>query len=85
MDWVLFDTVSIAGTNPNPFWPEYALEDNQRAGTGEEELIVIFLTGEETLSYTPDDVNEFKSFSQGSNWILEVNTFGSVVSARPER
>jgi hypothetical protein len=85
MDWVLFDTVSITGNDLSPVWPDYVLEENQRAGTGEEELVVIFLVGEETFSYDPDNVDKFEQFSPGSNWILEINTFGSVVSARAER
>lgn len=85
MDWVLFDTVSITGNDNNPVWPEYILEEDQRAGTGEEELVVIFLVGEETFSYKLDNVDKFEQFISGSNWILEINTFGKVVSARAER
>ena len=85
MDWVLFDTISITGNNLSPKWPDYVLEEDQRAGTGEEELLVIFLVGEETFSYEPDSVDKFEQFTPDSKWILEINTFGSVVDARAER
>lgn len=85
MDWVLFDTVSITGNNLNPVWPDYVLEEDQRAGTGEEELMVLFLVGEETFSYEPDNIGEFEQFGPGSNWILKVNALGRVVSATADR
>jgi hypothetical protein len=85
MDWVLYDTISITGNDNNPVWPDYVLEEDQRAGTGEEELVVIFLVGEETFSYEPINLDEFEQFTPGSNWILEINTLGSVVSVSAER
>ena len=85
MDWVLFDTVSITGNNLNPVWPDYVLGEDQRAGTGEEELVVLFLVGEETFSYEPDNIGEFEQFGPGSNWILKVNALGRVVSATADR
>jgi phage FluMu protein Com len=85
MDWVLYDTISITGNDNNPVWPDYVLEEDQHAGTGEEELVVIFLVGEETFSYEPINLDEFEQFTPGSNWILEINTLGSVVSVSAER
>ncbi len=85
MDWVLFDTASITGNDRNPVWPEYVLEEDQRAGTGEQELTVIFLADGKTYTYEPDDVGEFERYILGSSWILKVNGLGNVVSAAAER
>ena len=84
LDWVTFDTVTVTGNDLDPYWPSYSLGENQRAGEGEQDLIVVFRADGDTLQYQAGDETEFARFVLGSRWLLEVNTFGTVVSATAE-
>jgi hypothetical protein len=83
--WQAVDTVTLSGQNLNPRWPEPTLTENQRLGQEDEKFTVIFQTDEGELTYSPPDAGTFSQFQPGSRWILEVNTFNTVVSVEPAR
>ncbi len=84
MDWVETDTAVASGHDFNPQWPEPALEADQRLGESRRESFsVVFAADGETYTYAPDTLEEFRQFSPGSRWNLEVNTFGVVVDVQP--
>jgi hypothetical protein len=83
--WQAVDTVTLSGQNLNPRWPEPTLTENQRLGQEDEKFTVIFQTDEGELTYSPPDAVTFSQFQPGSRWILEVNTFNTVVSVEPAR
>jgi predicted nucleic acid-binding Zn ribbon protein len=85
MDWAVFDTVTLAGTDLNPSWPEVSLTDDQREGDPTEEYIVTFSSDGDMYSYTVNDVGEFSQFEPGSTWILNVNALGSISSVEAAR
>ncbi len=39
--------------------------------------------GTKTYSVAPESEAEFRRYTPGSEWLLKVNTFGSVVSVEP--
>jgi rRNA maturation endonuclease Nob1 len=84
-DWQVFDVVTLTGSDLNPRWPEVNLLSGQKLGEREETYKVSFSTDGDNYTYTTTSENEFSQFISGSSWILEVNTFGSVVSVTPAK
>ncbi len=85
MDWEVFDTVTLSGTDLNPRWPEVSLTGDQRQGDPTEEYVVTFTAQDGTYTYTPQDADEFSQFGIGTTWILNVNALGGVSSVEPAR
>jgi DNA-directed RNA polymerase subunit RPC12/RpoP len=78
MDWVVVDSVSAQGNDLNPAWPLLALSPGQQEGERSEQYVVVFVSSGEDYTYTTGDPVEFNQFTPGSEWILQVNTFGGV-------
>lgn len=78
LEWVVVDTESLQGGDTNPVWPSLQLGAEQRQGESNESYTVIFLSEGETYTYQIDNPNEFSRFVPGSEWTLEVNTFGAI-------
>jgi len=83
MDWNTVEITTQGGTDLQPFWPSRALASDQRYGSQEESYTVVFEAGTKTYTITPDSEAEFRRYAVGSEWVLNVNTFGSVVSVEP--
>lgn len=80
-EWRQVDVVILTGENYTPEWPDRALEAGQRLGASRDETYVIFFdAGSEDYSYTTSDYNLFQSAQPGTRWVLNVNSFGSLVS-----
>jgi hypothetical protein len=79
MDWQLFDTLTVTGSDLNPRWPEPSLSSDQREGEPEESYEVTFSSSEGDYTYTTSDPGEFSRFTSGSSWTLKVNALGSVL------
>lgn len=85
MDWTVFDTVTVTGTDLNLIWPEVSLVNDQREGEPAEEYVVTFSSDGDTYTYSAGDANEFGRFEVGSTWILTVNALGGVSSVEAAR
>jgi hypothetical protein len=85
MEWVVFDTVTASDTDFSPYWPNVNLLTDQRQGAGTESYEVLFSTDNGTLEYSTSNADEYSSFQPGSEWILKVNTFDSIVDLEPAR
>jgi hypothetical protein len=83
MDWQVFDTLTLTGTDMNPAWPDTNLASDQREGDGVESFEVIFSSNEGDYTYTTTDPSEFNQFTPGSKWTLNVNALGGLVSVDP--
>jgi len=84
LDWAVVDTAVISGNNLNPAWPSPNLTSEQRLSDNRREsYTVMFDTGSDSYSYSPDGQSEFQRYQIGSSWTLNVNTFGSVLSVEP--
>jgi hypothetical protein len=83
MDWNTVDTATVSGRDLNPAWPSRALASDQRYGAQEESYTVVFDAGTKTYTITPESEAEFRRYAVGGEWVLNVNTFGSVLSLQP--
>jgi ribosomal protein L40E len=80
-EWNVVDVSKLSGDNFSPIWPEPILETGQRVGEEQgETYTIIFKTDDDTIVYTTDDLSLFQSAQIGSEWTLNVNSFGSLVS-----
>lgn len=84
MDWQIFDTFTLTGSDLNPRWPDTNITEDQREGDPDESYEVTFSSDEGNYSYTASDPDEFSQFTTGSSWTLTVNALGSVVSVEPK-
>jgi hypothetical protein len=81
IEWGQVDEVVLTGDDYVPMWPEPALSENQRLGPERSETYtIVFATGEGIYTYTTDDFDLFQASQLGSEWQLNINTFGGVVS-----
>ena len=84
-EWRQVDSETLSGVDAAPVWPEPLLEGEQRIGSGREETYTLtFTSGGETYTYTTSDFGLFQQARPGSQWRLNINTFGSLVSIEPE-
>ncbi len=83
MDWVTVDTATLRGQDLNPQWPSVSLASDRRYGDQQESYSVVFSANGKTYTITPNSESEFLRYQPGSAWVLNVNTFGSVVSVEP--
>lgn len=81
--WGVSDTLTAAGSDLSPYWPEPTLQEGQRLGERSAEYFVEFVGDKKTYSYETNDESTYRSFELGSNWLLTVNSFGAVVSLEP--
>lgn len=80
-EWSQVDVITSSGNDHSPYWPDSVLEKGQRLGDRQNESYVIyFSTSEETYSYTTSDYELFQSALTGTEWDLNINSFGSLVS-----
>jgi DNA-directed RNA polymerase subunit RPC12/RpoP len=80
MEWVVVDTESLQGNDTNPVWPSLQLGAERRLGESNESYTVVFLSDGETYTYQIDSPDEFSLFIPGSEWTIEVNTFGTITN-----
>jgi hypothetical protein len=80
-EWQVVEEVMSSGSDFSPVWPEPVLEEGQRAAEEwEESFTIVFVSGDEVYRYTTTDINLFQAAQMGSEWTLNINTFGSLVS-----
>lgn len=80
-EWGVVDTVVLSGNDYSPIWPEPNISTNQRIGeVWEETYTIIFDSGGEKYVYTTNELSLFQEAQVGSEWTLNINTFGNLVS-----
>ncbi len=82
-EWQQIEMVTERGTNLTPFWPQPQLMTGQRLGAEQEQFEIVFESDGERYTYTTDSLDQFAQFEVGSEWVLQVNQLGSVVSVEP--
>ncbi len=81
--WTYFETLTLAGSDLNPTWPDPVLDAGQRLGDRQAEYDVAFESDGEIYHFEPADEDAFQQFQIGSRWLLAVNGLGAVVSLEP--
>jgi len=84
-EWRVIDTVTLHGTDFYPAAPQPVLQGDQRLGEAQAEYLVVFRTEDGTYSYTTSDLNTYRQFELGSEWVLNINGFNQIVSLEPAR
>lgn len=92
-DWCEYTTMGLApigtfeesGADLTPRWPETRLGEGQQLGERTERYRVIFEVDGQKYDYTFNDPELFSHFPPGSEWQVEINGFGDIVSVERER
>ncbi len=84
-EWQQIDVVTLTGSDLFPAWPQPQLAGEQRLGEQEEQYEVVFQGDGEQYTYTTSSLDRFTEFAIGSEWVLQVNQLGGVVSVEPAR
>ena len=80
-EWSQVDLATLAGDGYVASWPDPQLVAGQRLGDGQEETYtIVFVADGETYTFTTSDFRLFQQAVPGTEWNLDVNTFGGVVS-----
>ncbi|MFQ5398937.1 MAG: zinc ribbon domain-containing protein [Anaerolineae bacterium] len=82
-EWVEVDQVSASGNDINPHWPNPALAAGQREGSKQEHYEIVFDVDGDNYTYDTSDADVFVQCEIGSEWLLKVNTFNSVLAIEP--
>lgn len=83
LEWQPVDQSLAQGVDSVPYWPEVTLEAGQRAGERTETYQVDFETSAGLKQFTTTDAALFAQLQPGTEWMLSVNSFGSVVKVSP--
>lgn len=85
MEWVVVDTLSLDGYTSVASWPtSNSLSNNQRLGDPSESYLITFEAKGDQYPYRTSSYELFQQATTGSHWVIEVNGFGNVTSARPD-
>jgi rubrerythrin len=80
-EWGVVNVAVLTGNDYSPVWPEPTLETGQRvAEEWGESYTIVFKSDDKSFVYKTDDLNLFQAAQIGSEWTLNINTFGSLVS-----
>jgi ribosomal protein L40E len=81
--WRAVAPIVLQGSDLNPAWPSASLQQNQRSTGRSETYAITFNVDGKEYRYQPGNEAEFVRFSPGSQWRLQVNSFGNVVVEGP--
>ena len=84
-EWTRVDEAVLQGSDLNPVWPNPNLSSGERLGEQKESYTIIFNVGGKTYTYEANDPALFSQAQIGSQWVLHINTFGSVTAIEPAR
>lgn len=80
-EWKVVEIVSLNGSDFSPQWPDPVLEDGQRLGDNwSESYVIYFDTDQGRYTYTTTDYDLFLSAQPGTEWDLNINSFGALLS-----
>jgi DNA-directed RNA polymerase subunit RPC12/RpoP len=82
-EWVVVDRAVLSGDDFSPQVPQPALLDGQIFGDPQVEYSIVFSTDQGSYVYNTTDINVFRQFSVGSEWLLNINTFDRLISVEP--
>lgn len=83
MEWQQVDVARLEGNDYNPAWPDPNLSSGQRLGDRSEQYTIIFEASGQQYTYTTSDNNLFQECQVGSEWVLNINGLGQLVSIEP--
>jgi membrane protease subunit (stomatin/prohibitin family) len=84
LDWQRVAVATMQGADFSPAWPQPQIGSDQQLGNQQQIYRVVFQSIDEQYAYTPATLSEFQQFEIGSEWMLNINSFGDVVSVEPK-
>jgi ribosomal protein L40E len=85
MEYRQVDLISQQGNDYSPAWPDPEIASDQRIGAKEQLFQIVFETSEGQYTYKTNDLSQYQQFQIGSEWILNINSFGNLVSVEPAK
>lgn len=85
MEWRQVDVAEMQGSDTSPVWAEPRLVEGQRMGDRGQTYTIVFETPDGQVTFTTTDYDLFKQLQPGSEWLLNVNSFGSILSVEPSQ
>ncbi len=82
-DWGKVDELTSTGADFSAYWPDVTLGEGQREGERKEKYTIYFMTETGPVTYTTDDEALFLQLTPGTQWTLEMDSFGNVLSVSP--
>jgi ribosomal protein L40E len=76
-------TVVETGRDANPRWPQPQLAADQQLGQRNERYQIVFDVDGRQYTVTTSKLDEYRRYQLGTEWQLEINGFGNVVSIEP--
>ena len=83
LEWKTVQTATLEGDDLNPFYASPSLSSDQRIGDKTEDLTVSFDSEKGAITYSPNAITEYQQFQIGSQWLLELNAVGGILSVEP--
>lgn len=83
MEWQQVNEFRLEGQDYSPIWPEIQLSSDQREGQRDQIFTILFSSTEGQYTYTTSDYDLFQQLQINSQWILEINGLGHIVSIEP--
>lgn len=81
--WQAIAPIVLSGEGLNPAWPSQRLANQQRESGRQEEYVVTFQTETGPVQFNVSGLEQFQRFTQGSQWMLELDSRGRVVGVEP--
>ncbi len=82
-EWRVVDEARQSGDDLAPLVANPQLTGNQRLGRQSASYVVVFETENERYSYPVATLEDFQTFTIGSQWMLKINALGAVVAVEP--
>jgi hypothetical protein len=79
LGWQAIAPLALTGSGFTPQWPAERLGKDQRESGRSEEYVITFQTKNGPATYTVSSLQQFQRFTDGSEWMLEVDGRGQVV------
>ena len=80
MEWRTTETLTLNGDDFSPYYAEPSLSSGERIGNESADYSVTFSSEKGALEYSPSDLSEYQQFQIGSNWTVNLNRLGGIVS-----
>jgi ribosomal protein L40E len=85
LEWQAVDNLTLEGADFSPSWAQPQLTEGQQIGEKQQTYTAVFETSKGQYTYTTSDYNLYQQLQIGSEWILNTNAFGQVVSVEPAK
>lgn len=82
LEWETVRAETLEGSDFSPLYAQPNIAGGQRLGDESVTFTVYFDTEKGDMTYSPDDLTEFRQFQIGSTWTLQLNMLGGIVSVQ---